>query len=394
MSSAATSPSEPALPSGLTPPTEPVSPVDAAGAAHAPPPRPDLAYTSHLRIIAIVAVVLIHVAGLSYQQIDDENLAWTVAAHLTFSTKWAVPVFVMVSGVLLLRPPANRSPRHFYGRRLSRIGIPLLFWHVVYIGLFSVALVDDPAWRRIAARFVLGESFTALYFFWLILGLYLVTPLLWPVVDALSRRGLIVTAAALTALPVADLVARRVAARLGSDIAVADPTLVTQFLPYVGFYLLGYALKDVVVKGWARAALTVVTVALALEMTFQVLYAAELSPALSRTLNTFAPLSYQGPLLALSAVSVFLLVHSLVAPGSRAAGRSWAARARTLGNLTFGVFCCHLLVTYAFSRLLGHPGLTGARTTAGVLGQNLLVIVTSFGVAAVLVRLPLLRRVV
>lgn len=373
-------------------PTLPVGPSPEPAAPRAPA-RADLAYTSYLRIAAIVAVVLIHVAGLSYGRIEGGGAAWTLAAFLTFSTKWAVPVFVMVSGVLLLRPPADRSPQRFYRRRLARIGIPLVVWHVVYIGLFAVVL-GTPSWPRIAARVLTGEPFTALYFFWLILGLYVVTPLLWPLVASLSRTALTLTAAALTALPAVDLVTRRVVSRLGTDISATDPTLFTQFLPYVGFYLLGYALRDVVLRGRARVVLAVLTLVLVTEMTFQVVYAEAVSPWLARTLTTFAPMSYQGPLLALCAVAVFLLAHALVHPGSRAAGPAWAARARTVGDLTFGVFCVHLLVAYLLSRAAGHPGLTGASTTAGVLAQNAAVVLVSFLVSAVLVRVPVLRRAV
>lgn len=368
---------------------------------HTVPPAPaatdrssELAWTSYLRVVAIVAVVLIHVAGLSYAQIKDhESAAWTLAAFLTFSTKWAVPVFVMVSGMLLLRPPADPSPGLFFRRRLSRIGIPLLFWHGVYVVVY-LSLPSDAGWRNVVARLLQGEAYTGLYFFWLILGLYVVTPLMWPVVSMLSQRALAVTAVLLTALPAVDLVTRRVISRLGGDGGMSDPTLFVQFLPYVGFYLLGYVLRDVVLRGMARVVLGLVTLALALELTVQVIYVKDLSQTLDRLLTVFAPVSYQGPLLALCAVAVFLLGHCVVSSQSRLARPAAAKRARWLGNLTLGVFGCHLLIAYLLARLGGHGAPVGATTVPGIIGQNLLIILLAFVVSAVLSRIPFLRRVV
>jgi surface polysaccharide O-acyltransferase-like enzyme len=178
-------------------------------------------------VTAIVAVIFIHVAGLSFIKGDLTGFTRGVAALMTYATKWAVPVFVMVSGALLLAPPAERSPLAFYRTRLSRIGIPLVVWHVVYAVLRELTSSSFD-WRAGVSLLLRGELYTALYFFWLILGLYLVTPLLWPVVVAnWSGRGLTVAGALLAAAPALDLVLRRVTAALGHPARTGDPTLIT-----------------------------------------------------------------------------------------------------------------------------------------------------------------------
>ncbi|HMM97114.1 acyltransferase family protein [Phycicoccus sp.] len=356
--------------------------------------RPDLAFTSYLRIGAIVSVVLIHVAGLSYVADKDvTSVPRAFASIFTYGTKWAVPVFVMVSGALLLRPPRDPRPSTFYRRRLAKIGVPLVVWHVVYIAIFAVILTEL-AWRPTVGRFLKGQSFTALYFFWLILGLYLITPLLWPVVQSLSRRVLLVVAVALTALPPVDLVSRRVIVELGIRVSGSDLTLVTQFLPYVGFYVLGYALRDLVLRGAAKVLVMVGTALLCLELVVQAAFLPAVGGHLNGYLQALSPVSYQGPLLGLCAVGVFLSAHAVVAPGSRWATEPWAGRARTLGDLTFGVFCVHQVLSFAYSRLTGHRTFYGEPTIPGIVVQNLLVIVGSFLLTAMLVRVPVLRRIV
>src|SRR5262245_13238400 len=66
--------------------------------------RPSYAYLSWLRVLAIVAVVSIHTTGLTMTQEGLRGSAvWWVAAAVNVGSTWAVPVFVMISGALLLR---------------------------------------------------------------------------------------------------------------------------------------------------------------------------------------------------------------------------------------------------------------------------------------------------
>ncbi|CAN7221074.1 acyltransferase [Knoellia sp. LjRoot47] len=354
----------------------------------------ELAWTSYARVVAIIAVAFIHVAGYTYANPALEGTGtWHVAALLTFSTKWAVPVFVMVSGALLLKPPRDRSPMTFYRRRLSRIGIPLVFWHLVYIGILFYQSEGSPNLRKLAASLLRGEVYTAMYFFWLILGLYVVTPLIWPVIDAFSTNALTVVALGITALPAAELTLQRVIPLLaGSSSLATGPTVVTQFLPWVGFFLLGYVLKDVVVRGARLVALAVATFVICLGFTLQVTVLPQLPAPLPKAVNTLVPLSYQGWLLALGSIGVYLLCRSIVSPTSRLAAPAIAGRVRHLGNLTLGVFACHLLVLFVALRVLDLP--KGATTLGMLLALNVGVVVVSFVVSEILNRLPLLRRTV
>lgn len=335
----------------------------------------------------MVAVVFIHVAGLSFVGGETTGITRALTATMTYGTKWAVPVFVMVSGALLLVPPTDRSPTLFYRRRLARIGIPLVVWHVVY-GLLLEFTSSSFDWRLAVSLVLSGELYTALYFFWLILGLYLVAPLLWPLVDAWSARGLTVAGGVLVAAPAVDLILRQLVAVLGHPVRSGEPTLVTQFVPYLGFFLLGYALRRSMVRGWALVGLVVAVT------TGTILFIAQAAYSLgaSAVLQVMNPLSYQGPLLGLIAVGVFLLARSIVNPHSGLAREPWLSRARSLSDMTFGVFGCHLLVSYLLTRLLGHEPGWGAVSLVGVLGQNLAVLVLSFGLTAAVARVPVVRK--
>ncbi len=135
-----------------------------------------------IRVVAIVLVILLHAATESYVPVDlmapqEVTRWWTVNIYDSIARP-AVPLFIMLSGALLLQPAKLEEPlRGFFKKRLARIGLPFVFWGVAYF-----------AWRFFANREALsGESilqgiFTGPYihfwFLYLIAGLYLITPLL------------------------------------------------------------------------------------------------------------------------------------------------------------------------------------------------------------------------
>jgi len=389
---------------GPTPPTGTTSPAGSQPAGSMPPAGStppagsiagQLAYTSYLRVVAIIGVVLIHTAGLTYgNDTLRETSAWWVASLATFSTKWAVPTFVMVSGALLLRPPADRTVSLFYRRRLSRIGIPLVVWHVVYITLSATILADSVQPRIILARFLRGESYTGLYFFWLILGLYLITPLLWPLVESTSRRALGVVGALLVAAAALNQSAWNVIGRLeGGSSPAGDPTLFTQFVPYIGFFVLGYALRDVIVRGSGRVlALAALTTALCLELTWQVTGPSVLGTGTAGILNTVMPVSYQGWVLGAAAVAVFVLAHSVMHPQSRWAQPRAARWARAAGDLSLGVYATHQVVLIALMRVPDHNWPDGAKTLPQLVALCTATLLGAVVMTMVIKRIPLLRR--
>ena len=62
-------------------------------------------WVDNARILAVFAVVVLHVAAVVVLGIEDlDNLNWWVANIIDSSVRWCVPTFVMISGLLLLDP--------------------------------------------------------------------------------------------------------------------------------------------------------------------------------------------------------------------------------------------------------------------------------------------------
>jgi surface polysaccharide O-acyltransferase-like enzyme len=193
-----------------------------------------LAYADRVRILGAGAVVVQHAAqqGLLRAELPAGDF-WLCGA-IVASTKWAVPAFVMLSGALLLGRP--EPPAGFYARRFWRVGVALLFWSLFYLGLRALGRSYDEGVAGLARRLLAGQPYFHMPFLFVIAGLYAVTPLLWPFVAAAPPAERRRAAGALLA---GGFLLEGSMMLLGSA-----PTAFSRFVPYLGYYLAGDALRE------------------------------------------------------------------------------------------------------------------------------------------------------
>ena len=61
-------------------------------------------YLDCLRILSIAAMMLLHISAQNWSSLDLHDPAWMLFDILNGATRWCVPVFLMISGVLFLNP--------------------------------------------------------------------------------------------------------------------------------------------------------------------------------------------------------------------------------------------------------------------------------------------------
>ena len=367
---------------------------DAAGPVYTLEER--FAWTSYLRIAAIAAVVSIHTfAILASAHAGDHRLARWGATVLDIGLIWCVPVIVMVSGALLLQ--SERGAADFYKRRLSKIAIPLVFWHVFYVFYIRFENGTHLSVKQALAKIYTTDLASPLYFFWLILGLYAIAPILQGFIAHASRRDLYVVTGVALAYNVGEQIVVNLAAAYHFQNAPAG-NIFTQWLPNVGYFLLGYTLRDVVLNRTQARAAVLAFAALTAEFVWQYrLTVDHTAPsAWELHLKQVLPVGYDGPLVVVASVCLFLLARAWLGPGSRWAQPKTAKRVRGIGDLGLGVFGIHLAVIGVFAdRIL--PASSSAWPGAPFVPQLLVCVVgigASFGIVWLIKRIPIVRRVV
>jgi surface polysaccharide O-acyltransferase-like enzyme len=340
-----------------------------------------------LRVLAIVGVMMIHVSGLTTTNAKVHGSAvWWVAEVLNQGSRFCVPLFVMVSGALVLRPGTAEPAGAFLRKRLDRLIPALVVWHLVYI-VFNATVLDRPSGPAdVLTRVATGRTYTALYFFWLVLGLYLATPALRKLLDGLSQELLVRVGLGLTALTCLWASTVSFVAHESNVDVSATPTVFTYWLPYVGYYVLGAALTRVVVPrrtGWLAAAVAVSASVVTIWIG---------SGSAPRWVAVALPSGYQAWFVAIATTSMFVAAVGLlpVRDTSSAVERF----VDVAGGLTLGVFACHLLVLYG----LQHSGVLtvvhGASRLTELAYLAAGTVVLSFALAWVLSQVPGLRRLV
>lgn len=203
-----------------------------------------------LRTVACWAVVILHAAAVFYHDATPRSFAWGTAEFLKCAATMAVPCFVMASGYFILGKLANDenfSAKEYYRRRVSKLAAPLIFWNVMCFakgwGLARLAGREDLGfnWTNFWERGTLAGEY--LWFLPMLLGLYLVAPLLASAVKNFSSGALAGIAFAWAALNAGNW------ALLG-EIQECEPTktFLVAWQYYIPYFLLGKALGDLAQK--------------------------------------------------------------------------------------------------------------------------------------------------
>lgn len=312
-----------------------------------------------LRVIAAFGVVLLHVVVAQVTAYGSIPLVqWDIAVFISSLTRWTIPVFVMVSGAVLL-PKRKESGSEFFRKRLDRLGIPLLIWFAIY-ALYNTIVYGTPfTILYLVRQAVFNQPYEHLYFLVILLELALITPTLRARLPHMSQRKMAVGLALLF---------------LSSFLWRDSRFIGFLALPYVSFYIAGYVLRSIDTSSWTAAA----GVTFLCSVTATAVFTHILTTT-GVTDNLYF-LSFHNPLTALSALSIFIFVKMLKFSGA----------VRRLAPLTMGIYLVHLLVLYGVHAVINE-------TDARYLFFSPLIALAVFGVSALIVSacrdIPVLRRV-
>jgi surface polysaccharide O-acyltransferase-like enzyme len=145
-----------------------------------------------IRTVAIVMVVLVHASFFPYSIPGAITpmvaVNWFTADVYGAIGYLGVPIFVMLSGALLLNPAKADEPMGvFFKKRFNRIGLPLIFWTVLYF-IWSFDVRGTPFTLFNVGQGLLSGAYPELWFLYLLVGLYLVTPILRVLVKHIDRK--------------------------------------------------------------------------------------------------------------------------------------------------------------------------------------------------------------
>lgn len=342
-----------------------------------------------LRVLATCAVVLMHVLTGATDVTDASivpeyrSLLLSVMDLVT----WCVPMFLLISGYLFLNPERTLTYPVMIKKYCRRIALAILLFGVPYAA--SELVVTERTFRirmipEALKMTLMGHTWSHMWYLYLILFLYLITPLLKKV---------------LRVLPVWGVAAVMAVIFLGSSVApFLNKVLDVNSIPvlpdggvYFLYYLCGYffAVREVCVDKGRNVWLTVAVAVLALGM------------ILSRTLAGFSiQMAYNYPFTVLLAVLLF-------AAGWNGSIKKHRLPWQEAGALSFAVYLVHPVyvnLLYKFVKITPFTVLEQCGVQSVAAGQAVLILLLAAfclvvlalatATAWVLRKIPVLRKYV
>ncbi|MBK8802741.1 MAG: acyltransferase family protein [Fibrobacteres bacterium] len=197
-------------------------------------------WLDRLRVLATLAVVGTHVAVFAGTASESRGTSgWWLGAIFYGFCRWCVPVWVMISGALLLSGPDHQSITQFYKRRISRILVPLLGWSVFYSGwtFLRSSIKGEPLpWMHQLLATLDVRAYYQLWFLLPLLMVYFATPFLRMIVRESTDRQVLGISIAIWIYFLIGFVHGLVNQREGG-------LNMEGFIPFLSLFLLGYVLR-------------------------------------------------------------------------------------------------------------------------------------------------------
>lgn len=293
-------------------------------------------YLDFLRVVACVLVVTAHVSASFIQEIPVESMNFKVMNSFDCFGILGVPLFVMVSGALMLSEQYEENIRKLYGKKLLRLAGLYMFWLLFY-NTFTfiqggVALNFENVKQEILLDTLLGKGIYHLWFLPMLISLYLITPFIRAFTADLKKCllflglyfffGSLIPTALLFEFPYRTIVA-----------SLYDRFDNYLFMGYLGYYVLGHVLHEFLPKLKGKLLVGIGGIGL---LSFGIeVYVCNLYSERGEKLSTIL----NNPLLLtafLSAAALFILVKHLSYRGEKL----W----KWLGRYTLGIYLLHPLL--------------------------------------------------
>jgi len=338
-------------------------------------------YINILRILAIYAVVTGHVAIWTTYDAPPLGAQWWIGKWIHLICLCSIPIFVMVSGGLLLDDSRNESAVAFYKRRMHRIAVPFVFWTAFYLAMRVVIDKEQMTAGRAASLILTADPYYHLWFLCMIPGLYLVTPIIRIFIrhsNSQQRILLIFVIFALAAVysPINNIF-------LGNK-----RTIFTMFIPFIAYYIAGYEIRFADPN---KVPLKYLLAAIGICAVYIVVLAGPFIDLLSEGKAGFLYDSFSPPVVVMG-IGIFWAVYIIDQRTKPLRGIPKTAL-EWMASTTLGIYVLHPLVLaymrYRFSDESAEGGFLFTMTVG-----PLAAFIVTYLFASLIINIPLLRRTI
>ncbi len=346
-------------------------------------------YCDYLRIMATFAVVMNHVAASNWYSTDVNSIEWRSFNFYDSIVRWAVPVFVMISGALFLNK--NSSVKKIYSKNILRLVIVFVVWSLFYAlatpdtleyGIFGGLMMHADA-------IILGHYH--MWFIRMIIGLYMCIPIYRKIVEDKNTMRYFLTLSFVFTILCPWII------KLANDyISVYSESIPTAFtlinstisgmglstvLGYSFYFILGYYLDSIEISRKNRKIIYICGIA---GFVFTVLVDLNLAIKTQQPCDTYYGVFDVNIMLEAICIYILFKYHDYKNPKINSI-------AHHLSAYMLGAFLIHVFFIGVFTYLLGFTTLSfNAFVSVPVI--SVIVFVCSLLISAILNHIPIIRK--
>lgn len=348
-----------------------------------------------IRALAIIFVVLIHVFSefLNYPKVLGSS-DWWIADFFNSGARVAVPLFIMLSGMLLLHTDKNYTIKEFLKKRASKIGVPLIIWTVIYF-LWKTWLNHEPyTFMSILKDYLNLNIYYHLYYIYIVAAFYLITPPLKIIINFGTKE-----IKSYFYFLVAFFCLSATAAMYFLQIPLNVSTIFTVWIPFFLYYLTGdYFRHTKLSKKQFYLCLALFISALVLTALGTRLHMSYLRDvAVGKQVIDYGKYFYDYVSIPVAIMSViaFIVLHNLPTRYPRLIESKVAPAIVSLAGASFGIYLIHPLFLEFSNRILKIPfeALPIPLWIFLFIKLSVLLII-SYGVVIIIKRIPFLKLLV
>ena len=146
-----------------------------------------IAYADILRIAAAFSVVLLHTAGARLISVPIGSAQFLWATFFDTATRWSVPLFIMLSGMLFLNKKKKINIKTLYTKNIWRMVTAFVFWSYIYNYYSAFAQTRSLIASILIALKKMPHGAMHLWFVFVIIGLYIVLPFIKRMTDSMTK---------------------------------------------------------------------------------------------------------------------------------------------------------------------------------------------------------------
>lgn len=300
-----------------------------------------------MRIIAIFAVIWLHFSSQRFYT-SFPSTEWEIRNIYDSMVRWSVPVFVMISGALFLDSKKKLSIKRLYTKNILRITCAFLFWSSIYL-LYDILATNQ---QNVTIGSVISSVVKGPFHLWflkMLLGLYIVAPILKIIANNRKIETYFLLLALITSFILPWFF------KFLSFLNINLSHLLNGFyekmeikiaLGYTGYFMLGHYLKNKTFNSSARKAIYI----FGLISWICVIVFTHIKSFHSNRADIFF---YDNDNLSLFTLVEATAVFTLINHRFKNYKSKYSPLIIKISNLTFGVYLIHILYRQYFQNSLG-----------------------------------------